>query len=135
MCFELGKKQTLESFANQKSPVKIKNYNISNKYCREDVVITKKTNLIPTVVNYNCQNMDENMSVSTLSQVAGEQLVCVKGEVRQLFATKTVVFHETKSKNNNVSLLTLPDLYSWCFMENTPTLLKKAKFINSKKFE
>ena len=58
--------------------------------------------------------MDENISVSTLSQVAGEQLVCVKGEVRQLSATKTVVFDETSA---------------------TPTLLKKAKFINSKKFE
>ena len=42
--------------------------------------------------------MDENISVSTLSRVAGEQLVCVKGEVRQLSATKTVVFDETSAK-------------------------------------
>ena len=45
--------------------------------------------------------MGENISVSTLSQVAGEQLVCVKGEVRQLSATKTVVFDKASVKKQH----------------------------------
>ncbi|CAB4010128.1 Hypothetical predicted protein [Paramuricea clavata] len=98
VCFEVGKKQSLESLANQKSPVKIRNYTISKKYGREDVVITRKTNLIPTVVHYDYQELDKNISISTISHVAGEQLVRVKGEVQQLSSTKTVVFDEVPVK-------------------------------------
>ena len=43
VCFATSKQETLEAMEKQKSPVKIKNFTINNKYGTEDVVINKKT--------------------------------------------------------------------------------------------
>lgn len=43
VCFATSKQETLEAMEKQKSPVKIKNFTINNKYGTEDVVIDKNT--------------------------------------------------------------------------------------------
>jgi hypothetical protein len=78
--------------AVQKSPVKIRNYSISTKYGREDIVIGKKTSFVPAEATFEYVSMDKNITIASLSQVAADQLVRVKGTVKDLGAVKNVVF-------------------------------------------
>ena len=47
MCFALDKKTTFDTQAQMKSPVKTMKYRISKKFEREDVQITKYTEVLP----------------------------------------------------------------------------------------
>ena len=75
----------------QKSPVKLKKYSISTKYGREDIVIDKKTSLIPTDVTFAYKNVADKLMIASLSQVAPDQLVAIKGYVTHLASTKSIV--------------------------------------------
>ena len=88
----------------QKSPVKIRNYAISSKYGREDIVIGRKTSIVPAEATFDHQCVAKNISIASLSQVAADQLVCVKGTVKELTAVKNVIF------DKNPILLILQDL-------------------------
>ena len=91
VCFSPEKGRTLEAMALQKSPVKLKKYSISTKYGRDDIVIDKKTSLIPTNVTFEYKSIDNNLMIASLSEVAPDQLVAIKGCVMHLSATKSVV--------------------------------------------
>ena len=79
VCFALEKKETLDVMATQRSPVKIANFGISNKYGRDDIVINRKTTLTPTTADFQYQAQDDVMSIASLTHVAPEQLVAIKG--------------------------------------------------------
>ena len=92
VCFSPEKRKTLQAMAQQKTPVKIKKYNISTKFGREDVVIDRKTCLIPTTVAFQYQGVETSSSnITSLSQVAPDQLVAVKARVKHLSSPKNVV--------------------------------------------
>ena len=57
VCFSPEKGKNLQAMAQQKSPVKIKKYNISTKYGREDIGIDRKTCLIPTTVAFEYKDV------------------------------------------------------------------------------
>ena len=78
VCFAIEKHQCLEAMAEQRSSVKIQNYAISRKYGQEDIVISRKTSIVPAEATFDHQCMDKNISITSLSQVAADQLVCVK---------------------------------------------------------
>lgn len=63
----------------QKSPLKIKNYTINNKYGTEDVVINKNTTITPTTVDFEYHSQENVISISSLTNVASEELVAIKG--------------------------------------------------------
>ena len=99
VCFAIDKRDKHDAFAQQHSPVKIKKYNLSKKYGREDVVIDKTTVLTPsttTAFAYKC--LDNITSISSLSQVAPEQLVAIKGHLSQLSGVKTLVLQSNPVK-------------------------------------
>ena len=79
VCFSPEKGKTLQAMALQKSPMKIKKYNISTKNGRQEVVIDRKTYLIPTTVAFKYKGVESSSSnIASLSQVAPDQLVAVK---------------------------------------------------------
>jgi hypothetical protein len=98
VCFATEKHQSLEAMAVQKSPVKIRNYSISRKYGREDIVIGKKTSIVPAEATFDYLSMDKNITIASLSQVAADQLVRVKGTVKDLSAVKNVIFDKNPVK-------------------------------------
>ena len=85
------KQGVLKTYALQKSPIKIKNYTLNNKYGTNDVVIGRRTTITPTVVDFPYRCLDTVMTIGSLTQVAAEQLVAVKGKIAQLCASKTIV--------------------------------------------
>lgn len=73
--------------------MKMRNYTISRKFGREDIVIGKKTSIVPTAeANFDYISMEENINIASLSQVASDQLVCVKGTVKDVSSVKKVIF-------------------------------------------
>ena len=94
VCFATEKRQSLEAMAAQRSPVKMRNYTISRKFGREDIVIGKKTSIVPTAeANFDYISMEGNINIASLSQVASDQLVCVKGTVKDVSSVKKVIFN------------------------------------------
>ena len=89
VCFATKKRQSLEAMAAQRSPVKMRNYTISRKFGREDIVIGNKTSIVPTAeANFDYISIEENINIASLSQVASDQLVCVKGTVKDVNSVK-----------------------------------------------
>lgn len=92
VCFATEKRQSLEAMAVRKSPVKMRNCTISKKFGREDIVISKKTSIVPTAeANFDYISMEEHINIASLSQVASDQLVCVKGTVKEVSCVKKVI--------------------------------------------
>lgn len=98
VCFALEKKETLAAMAAQKSPVKIKKYTISNKYGTENVVMNRYTTTTPTTATFEYQSLEDIISIASLSKVAPQQLVPIKGYVAHLSATKTVILQGSPVK-------------------------------------
>ena len=86
----MDKKDVLETFAIQKSPVKIKKFGISKKFGTEDVVIGNDTILSPTAVDFDYTELNTDMTVGSLNQVATNELVKIKGKIAQLAGIKTL---------------------------------------------
>ena len=98
VCFATEKHQSLEAMAVQKSPVKIQNYTISRKYGREGIVIGKKTSIVPTEAAFDYESMNKDITIASLSQVAPDPLLHVKGTVKDLTAVKIVMFNKNPVK-------------------------------------
>ena len=94
VCFATEKKETLDAMAAQRSPVKISNYNISNKYGRRDVVINRNTHITSTTADFPYKAQSDVTSIASLSKVAPQQLVAIKGKIAHLSATKTIVIQD-----------------------------------------
>ena len=92
------KKETLDAMAAQRSPVKISNFNISNKYGRRDVVINKNTHITSTTADFPYKEQDVVTSIASLSKVAPQQLVAIKGKITHLSVTKTIVIQDSPVK-------------------------------------
>lgn len=98
VCFATEKKETLDAMAAQRSPVKISNFNISNKYGRRDVVINRNTHITSTTADFPYKAQDHVTSIASLSKVAPQQLVAIKGKITHLSATKTIVIQDSPVK-------------------------------------
>lgn len=90
VCFALEKTNTITSYAEKKSPVKIKNFSLSHKYGREDIVIGKNTIITPAKLSFEYETQDTILSISSLARVASEQLVKIKGYVGHVGAVKKI---------------------------------------------
>ena len=97
VCFS-PEKETLDALSEQKSPVKIKKFSISQRYGRDDVVINKYTTITPSTTTFDYVSQDDMITINSLRQVAPEQLVCIKGNVVRLSSTKTVVLQTSHVK-------------------------------------
>ena len=95
-CFATSKQETLEAMEKQKSPVKIKNFTINNKYGTEDVVINKNTTITPLTLSTTVRK--KVLSTSSLTNVAPEQLVAIKGYLAHLSATKKIIVQGSELK-------------------------------------
>ena len=84
--------------AAQRSPVKISNFAISNKYGRRDVVINRNTQITSTTADFPYKAQDDVTSIASLSKVAPQQLVAIKGKITHLSATKTIVIQDSPVK-------------------------------------
>lgn len=82
----------------QKSPVKIKNFTINNKYGTEDVVINKNTTITPITADFEYHSQEKVLSISSLTNVAPEQLVAIKGYLAHLSATKKIIVQGSELK-------------------------------------
>ena len=98
VCFATAKQETLEAMQKQKSPVKIKNYTINTKYGTQDVVINKNTTITATTADFEYQSQQQVISISSLTNVAPEQLVPIKGYLAHLSATKKIIIDESELK-------------------------------------
>ena len=98
VCFSPEKRETLDTLAKQKSPVKIKKFSINKRYGRDDVVISKHTTITPSTITFDYVSQDDMITINSLRQVAPEQLVCIKGNIVQLSSTKTVVLQSVNVK-------------------------------------
>lgn len=94
VCFAMEKKETLDAMPAQRSPVKISNYNISNKYGRIDVVINGNTHITSTTADFSYKAQNDVISIASLSKVAPQQLVAIKGKITHLSGTKTIVIQD-----------------------------------------
>ena len=98
VCFATSKQETLEAMEKQKSPVKIKNFTINNKYGTEDVVIDKNTTITPITADFEYHSQEKVLSISSLTNVAPEQLVAIKGYLAHLSATKKIIVQRSELK-------------------------------------
>lgn len=96
--FNLERREALETLSKQKSPVKINNYKISNKYNRKDVIINKETTVIPTSATFAYQDQEDVLSIASLTHVANEQLITIKGYMAYLSGTKKIAIHGSEVK-------------------------------------
>ena len=104
VCFSVEKREKLDTFAQQHSPVKIKKNNRSKKYGREDGVIDKTTVITPsTTTAFPYKRLDNITSISSLSQVAPEQLVAIKGHFHNYQASKHLYYSQTLSRNKKLT--------------------------------
>ena len=94
----LKRRGTLDALSEQRSPVKIKKFSVSNRYGRDDAVINKYTTITPTTATFDYVSQDDMITINSLRQLAPEQLVCIKGNVVQLTSTKTVVLQTSNVK-------------------------------------
>lgn len=109
----------------QKSPVKIKNFTINNKYGTEDVVINKNTTITPITADFEYHSQEKVLSISSLTNVAPEQLVAIKGYLAHLSATKKIIVQGSELKKQEVILQTHQDLSRSYFGEITLTKSSK----------
>ena len=93
VCFAVDKKELLENFAIQKSPVKIRKFTLNNRYGTEDVVIGKATTITPTEPSFSYKSLDTVHSIGSLNQVALGQLIPIKAKVTQLSGVKKVMIN------------------------------------------
>ena len=98
VCFATSKQETLAAIEKQKSAVKIKNFTINNKYGTEDVVINKNTTITPITTDFEYHSQEKVLSISSLTNVAPEQLVAVKGYLAHLSATKKIIVQGSELK-------------------------------------
>lgn len=95
--FYVPRKETIETLAKQKSPVKVKTYSYSYKHERKDIVISKNTILTPTS-SFEYVSEDNVLSISSLTHVAADQLITIKGHLHHLNATKKVLIQGVEVK-------------------------------------
>ena len=69
-----------------------------NKYGWRDVVIDRKTHITSTTADFPCKAQDDVTSIASLSKVAPQQLVAIKGMITHLSATKTIVIQGSPVK-------------------------------------
>ena len=100
--FNLERREALETLSKQKSPVKINNYKISNKYNRKDVIINKETTVIPTSATFAYQDQEDVLSIASLTHVANEQLITIKGYMAYLSGTKKIAIHGSEVKKQYI---------------------------------
>lgn len=112
VCFATEKKETLDAMAAQRSPVKISNYNISNKYGRSDVVINGNTHITSTTADFSYKAQNDVTSIASLSKVAPQQLVAIKGKITHLSATKTIVIQDFPVKKQEGCIVD-PSFYTF----------------------
>lgn len=62
------------------------------------VVISKNTTITATTADFEYQSQEHVISISSLSNVAPEQLVAIKGYQAQLSATKKIIIDESEPK-------------------------------------
>lgn len=98
VCFASGKQETLQAMQKQKSPVKIRNYTIDTKYGTQDVVINKNTTITATTADLDYQSQEHIISISSLTNVAPEQLVAIKGYLSHLSSTKKIIIQGSEVK-------------------------------------
>ena len=103
-CFSPERKATFDTLEKQKSPVKLSNYRTSTKYGTTDIVIQKYTNVQVTTAlelekQFQYQPMPDTQdlsSISSLSDVAPNQLVTIKANLFQLSGIKTIIMDDSK---------------------------------------
>ncbi|XP_028408819.1 uncharacterized protein LOC114531404 [Dendronephthya gigantea] len=91
VCFAPQKWETLDSHAKQKSPVKIRKYQTSNKFGKDDVIINKYTSIVLTITSLEYKDLKSPTTIASLSQTTPGQLVTVTGYVAHLSATKVIL--------------------------------------------
>ena len=69
------------TLAQQKSPVKVKKYKYSYKYGKKDIVVHKDTVFTPTTEtpSFPYINREQVLSIASLTGVAADQLINIKG--------------------------------------------------------
>jgi len=77
---------------------KVKNYSYSYKHGRKDIVISKNTILTPTTSSFEYVSQDNVLSISSLTHVAADQLITIKGHLHHLNATKKVLIQGVEVK-------------------------------------
>lgn len=96
VCYAPERKTTFDMLRQQKSPVKIKKYSISNKFNTEDVQISRYTDVLPltddTEMGFTYKEVDTITTISSVADVTSGQLVSVKGKVLHLTSQKKVVY-------------------------------------------
>ena len=100
VCFNPERKAAFDTLEKQRSPVKLSKYATSNKYGTTDIVIQKYTNVVPTeapeLEALYQQQTSSYATISSLQDVAPNQLITVKAKLLQLSATKNVIMHDSK---------------------------------------
>ena len=95
VCFSPQKHTQLHTFQQTKSPVKVSNYGKSQ--LGKDVIFNQHTKIAP-IDNTNIDFPHSNkltttgmaISISSLNDLAGEQLVTIKAEVAQISGVKRI---------------------------------------------
>ena len=91
--FYPGKRHIVRKYSNEKSPEKISNYSLGNRYGPTSLVMNSKTfskgaskpNFVPDQSKEN-----ENVSLENLNNIAAEQLITVKAKIINLSGVKVV---------------------------------------------
>lgn len=97
-----------------KSPVRVQNFRSSFSYGKEDVIIMKQTNITPIAATTDFVYSDELDSVSlgtniaNLSNIAPEQLVCLKANVAEISSVKSITTQYGKTLRKQEVFLTDP---------------------------
>ena len=104
VCFSSERKATFNTLEKQKSPVKLSNYRTSTKYGTTDIVIQKYTNVQVTTApelekQFQYQPIPDTQDpspISSLSDVAPNQLITIKANLFQLSGIKTIIMDDSK---------------------------------------
>lgn len=101
VCFSPERKAAFDTLEKQRSPVKLSKYVTGNKYGTTDIVIQKHTNVVPTeapdLEALYQQQTTSYATISSLQDVAPNQLVTVKAKLLHLSASKNIIMHDSKS--------------------------------------
>ncbi len=106
VCFATEKQSELKTLENVKSPVKIQNFQKPAK----DVLLNRFTKIKPiekSEIDFNwadiCNSEGFVPNISSIQNVAGEQVISLKGEIAQLSGVKYVnTLHHGKLKKQEV---------------------------------
>ena len=105
VCFELGCRNEFKSIESNRSPVKLKNFRLSNKFNTENIVMDDQTHVTLTQnpEEFLPINMTEATPLSQFPLIAVEQLLTIKAKVVQMSGIKL----ETYTENKKQLLLTI----------------------------